>query len=65
MEYPNAPHAIIYFDQELHDDTGSGWILECSTWNIFSYRFPSLNELLLQMKRDPYWHIELTGPVHS
>lgn len=58
---PEARHAIIYFDQDLHDDTGAGWILECSTWNLLSYRFESLDELLHTMKTDPYWHIELTG----
>lgn len=64
-DYPNTPHAIIYFDQELHDDTGHGWILECSTWNTLSYRYSSLSVLLQAIEADPFWHIELTGPVHS
>lgn len=64
-EMNNTPtftrHAVIYFDQALHDADGSGWVLQCSTWNLLSCRFGSLSELLKDMDSDPYWRMALTG----
>jgi len=52
-ELPNVPCIVIYWDDEMEDADGAGWVFEPTPGSV-SYRYETLQGLLTELA-DPFW----------